>query len=199
MVPVVLASASPRRAALLQQIGIPFRTLVTDVDETLPKSLAKEAAVRAVARRKLQAAISRTRTDEAPFIVAADTVVVYAEQVIGKPRDAADAVRILLALAEREHQVLTAVAVAGPDRRIHESVSWTLVRFGPLSREQIEAYVATGEPLDKAGAYAIQGQGSAFVESIGGDYTNVVGLPLRALLELLGRAGYPLPPHLRVS
>lgn len=195
----MLASASPRRAALLQQLGLPFRTLVTGVDEALPTGVPIEGAVRSVARRKLQAAIARTDPARAPFLVAADTVVVYAEQVIGKPRDPSDAVRILETLAEREHQVLTAIAVAGPDRRVHESVTWTVVRLGALTRDQIEAYVATGEPMDKAGAYAIQGQGGAFVESIEGDYSNVVGLPMRPLLGLLGRAGYPLPPHLRVS
>lgn len=199
MVELVLASRSPRRASLLRQVGIPFRVEPVDVDESMPRGAAIEAAVRSVARRKLQATLGRLSAQTAPFVLCADTVVVYSEQIIGKPRDAADAERILSMLAEREHQVLTALALADPARRVHESVTWTLVRFGPLTREQIRAYVATGEPLDKAGAYAIQGQGSAFVESVGGDYSNVVGLPIRPLLGLLTMAGFPLPTHLRVS
>lgn len=194
---IILASASPRRAFLLTQLGIPFQVHPTAVDERPPKGATIESAVRQIALRKLHAALPRAPPQR--VVVAADTVVVYGEQIIGKPRDEADAVRILTMLAEHQHHVLTALAVAGADRHIHEAVEWTAVRFGPLSTEQVRAYVATGEPLDKAGAYAIQGQGSAFIESIGGDYSNVVGLPMRALLRLLGLAGYPLPAHLRVS
>ena len=174
---VVLASASPRRAELLKAAGIAFEVVVADIDErVLPGEDAETYACR-VAEAKARAV--RSKVHGRP-VLAADTVVVVDGQILGKPVDAADAARMLRVLSGREHEVLTAVSF-GPNT----VVARTVVEFEPLTRAEIEWYVASGEPMDKAGAYGIQGLASRFIARIEGSYTNVVGLPVALVYALL--------------
>ncbi len=188
---LVLASQSPRRRELLEQLGIALEVRPAHVAETvLPGEAARDYVVR-VAREKARAV-------PGDVVLAADTAVVLEGEVLGKPDDAADARRMLRALSGTEHAVLTAVCVRRPAIRIElEAVASTRVRFARLSPAEIEWYVATREPLDKAGAYAIQGAGGAFVLGVEGSVSNVVGLPLAETAELLRRAGLALPWDLR--
>lgn len=195
---LLLASASPRRADLLRRLGLAFEVSPALVDETPPQLPVAEAVV-AVATRKAEAARRAHNGKSRPFILAADTAVVLADEWLGKPRDAAEAREMLHRLSGREHLVVTGVAVVSPREEQFTGAATTRVEFDSLSKEQVEAYVATGEPLDKAGAYGIQGAAAAFVRRVDGDYSNVVGLPIRLALHLLHRAGYPLPPHLTPS
>ncbi|MCL4745004.1 MAG: septum formation inhibitor Maf [Burkholderiaceae bacterium] len=189
---IYLASASPRRRELLRQIGVAFEVLPAAPDEqaqALEATRAGESAsayVRRVALAKLDAALARMRElglPQAP-VLAADTTVASGGTIFGKPVDDADAARMLRALCGRTHRVLTAVAIAhGSRRRVVLSVS--RVSFARLSARQIEAYVATGEPFDKAGGYAIQGAASAFARRIEGSYSGIMGLPLYETARLL--------------
>ena len=183
---LILASASPRRADLLAAAGIPFETFAVPVDET-PRAGegAQEYALR-VARDKARAAAARLPPG-AP-ILAADTVVVAAGRLLGKPEDDADARGMLALLSGAVHEVHTAAVLLLSGEEQGEVVT-TRVRFAPLTDEEIAWYVATGEPQGKAGAYAIQGRGSRFVEHIEGSWANVVGLPVAAVYRLLRRAG----------
>jgi septum formation protein len=187
MTPLVLASQSPRRRELLEQLGIPLVVRPAHADEAvLPAEPPRDYVLR-VARAKARAV-------EAPLVLAADTAVVLQREVLGKPSDAEDARRMLRALSGTVHEVLTAVCLRRSDLALElDALASTAVRFAPLTDAQIDWYVATGEPLDKAGAYAIQGAGGAFVLGVGGSVSNVVGLPLAETAELLRRAGYPLP------
>jgi septum formation protein len=183
--PIVLASASPRRRDLLRSAGIQFEVDAPIVDETRRPSEVAEAYVVRMAREKAAAIAAR---HPARVVLAADTIVVVGERVFGKPSDAADAAAMLRALSGRSHLVLTAVAVA---RRgvVRATVDQTTVRMRRIEDEEIDAYVSTGEPLDKAGAYAIQGGAQAFIESIDGALDTVIGLPVgraRALLHEIG-------------
>jgi nucleoside triphosphate pyrophosphatase len=180
---VILASGSPRRRALLEQIGISFSLDPADVDEhMLPGETPEVYAVR-VALDKARAASQRVK---AGIVIAADTIVVVGDTVLGKPVDAADARRMLNLLSGREHEVVTGLAVMdAASRRSSVRTSVTKVFFRKLSEREISAYVATGEPLDKAGAYGIQERGALLVERIEGCYSNVVGLPLSLLGEML--------------
>lgn len=180
-----LASASPRRAELLRGLGVRFDTVVPDVDE---RRLPGEQA----ADHVLRLAILKARTALAPdvVVIAADTEVVIDDEVLGKPVDDDDARRILRALSGRTHEVITGLAIAtahdtGPGADIHATTETTRVTFAELRDADIDWYVATGEPHDKAGAYGIQGRGGLFVERIDGNYHNVVGLPLGRLRSLL--------------
>ena len=170
---LVLASASPRRADILRQGGYSFVTRVSQADENIPAALSPAAAVRRLARRKGQA------VDCGPgeVVLAADTVVVCAGQILGKPENDADATRMLRLLSGRTHHVYTGVYITDGSR---ETLFYerSAVTFYPLSPSQIEAYVRTREPLDKAGGYAIQGRGALLVRRVAGDYLNIVGLPL---------------------
>lgn len=189
MTPLVLASQSPRRRELLEQLGIPLVVRPANTDESVRPGEAAGAYVLRVAREKARAV-------EGPLVLAADTAVVLRGEVLGKPRDADDARRMLSALAGTVHEVLTAVCVrrsAGALGVELDAVVSTEVRFAPLSAAEIDWYVRTGEPLDKAGAYAIQGAGGAFVLRVDGSVSNVVGLPLAETAELLRRAGLTLP------
>lgn len=188
MTRLLLASASPRRAALLRQAGIPFEVRAVDVDESHP-GLPSEA-VRASARRKAEAA-----REPGAWTLGADTLVALDGVAVGKPADSTAAAATLRALSGRSHVVVTGVCVLDPEGGAHEATSTTRVRFRPLGEVAIAGYVATGEPLGKAGAYAIQGAAEAFVESIDGPWSNVVGLPLSVTVMLLSRAGFPLPRH----
>ena len=181
---LILASASPRRAEILRTVGWPFEALAVDIDESRREGEEAAAYVERVARAKAEAAALRV---PGSTILGADTVVVIENEILGKPRDDEDARRMLRLLRDRWHQVLTGVALVngetGSSKVAHEV---TEVRFADMSEDEISWYVATGEPKDKAGAYAIQGQGARFIKEIRGDYFNVVGLPVRLLYELLG-------------
>jgi septum formation protein len=186
--PLVLASASPRRAAILTSLGIPFVVSPSDIpEESLPGEGAEEAAARLAAAKAEHAARRRPES----WVLAADTLVFLDGLTLGKPRDDQEAARMLGRLAGREHGVVTAVHLrrsGDPGRGIVET---SRVRFAPMSREEILWYVATGEPRDKAGAYGVQGPGARFVEEIRGSFTNVMGLPARAVYLLLRSAGDP--------
>jgi len=184
---IVLASGSPRRRELLTMLGLPFRVVEPCVDETRESSELPEGYVTRLARAKAGAVALRAPGE---VVLGADTTVVLRGEVFEKPSTPADAMRMLARLEGRTHQVMTAVAVARDDR-LEDAIDVTDVKFRSLSRAQIADYVATGEPLDKAGAYAIQGKGAALVEGIRGDFFSVMGLPLRLALELLERFGVP--------
>ena len=182
---VILASSSPRRLQLLQQIGIDAEVRPAAFDELSTGKMADEVVL-ANAVGKCQA-VCAACGDKVP-VIAADTVVVLDGKILGKPKDAADAVRMLTELSGRTHKVLTGVAVSFDGRQLAE-VCETEVIFRTLTAAEIADYVATGEPLDKAGAYGIQGRGAVFVEKINGCYNNVVGLPLTRLHLMLAKLG----------
>lgn len=182
---VILASSSPRRLQLLQQIGIEAEVRPAAFDELSTGKMADEVVL-ANAVGKCQA-VCAACSDKVP-VIAADTVVVLDGKILGKPKDAADAVRMLTELSGRTHKVLTGVAVSFDGRQLAE-VCETEVIFRTLTAVEIADYVATGEPLDKAGAYGIQGRGAVFVEKINGCYNNVVGLPLTRLHLMLAKLG----------
>lgn len=182
---VILASSSPRRLQLLQQIGIEAEVRPAAFDELSTGKMADEVVL-ANAVGKCQA-VCAACGDKMP-VIAADTVVVLDGKILGKPKDAADAVRMLTELSGRTHKVLTGVAVSFDGRQLAE-VCETEVIFRTLTAAEIADYVAIGEPLDKAGAYGIQGRGAVFVEKINGCYNNVVGLPLTRLHLMLAKLG----------
>ena len=182
---LVLGSASPRRAALLRELGVDFEVLASDVPEVAAAGEPADDFARRVARAK-GAAAARQRAGA--WVLSADTIVVVDGTVLGKPVDAGDARRMLLCLAGRTHEVLTAVALTAPDGGLAaELLVRSAVEFRTLTAAEIDAYIATGEPFDKAGAYAIQGGAAGFVRRVGGSYTNVVGLPLDEVRDLLAR------------
>lgn len=186
---VILASASPRRQELLQQVGCEFRVVTSDIIEEHNRQCPPaELAVSLASAKALDVA---ARVDDGEVIIGADTIVVLQGQVYGKPVDEDDARRMLTGLAGREHHVITGVAVVKGDS-IWTDFAVTAVTITALSAGEIERYIATGEPMDKAGAYAIQGIGALFIESIGGCYSNVVGLPLFTLSGLLKKTGVHL-------
>ncbi len=184
---IILASNSPRRKELLLQIGLSFTPDPADVDERVLEGEAPEAYARRLARQKAE--VSGGRTEEG-IIVAADTIVVLDSAILGKPADAQDAKRMLRALSGRMHRVITALAVLNrSSEEIAEAAAVTKVWFRELSEHEIDSYVRTGEPFDKAGAYGIQERGALLVDRIDGCYYNVVGLPLTLLAGLLRRFG----------
>ncbi|MFQ5914127.1 MAG: Maf family protein [Nitrospinota bacterium] len=185
--PLVLASASPRRRQLLEQVGLSFEVLPSHVEETYNGEPPEEFARRISARKA--AGVSAKRHEAA--VVAADTVVVLQGRVLGKPGGPEEARAMLAELSGREHRVITAVTVRWGQRAVTGSRE-TRVRFRKLRPEEIDRYVATGEPLDKAGAYGIQDRGILLVDSLKGCYTNVVGLPLGLLRELFLDLGLEL-------
>ncbi len=182
-----LASASPRRRELLSQIGVPHRAQSTDIDETVRAGESARDYVLRLAREK---ALAVWRGSQSLPVLAADTTVVVDGVVFGKPGDQAEAVAMLGRLSGRDHEVLTAVALAD-SRGIGDRLSASVVRFRTLSPEECVAYWETGEPHDKAGGYAIQGLGAVFIESLRGSYSGVMGLPLFETGELLRAAGIP--------
>ena len=184
---LVLASGSPRRKQLLEMLGLPFRVVAPGVDETRESSELPEAYVVRLAREKARVVAAR---ESGELVLAADTTVVLRGEIFEKPSTPAEAEAMLGRLQGRTHRVMTAVAVA-LDGRLEHALDVTEVTFRRLSGDAIAAYVATGEPMDKAGAYAIQGKGAALVEGIRGDFFGVMGLPLRLALELLERFGLP--------
>ena len=180
---IVLGSASPRRAELLRAAGIEFDVVHADVDESVHRGESPDAYVRRVADAKARAVADRERQR---LVLAADTTVVVDGEMLGKPVNDTDAKRMLCLLSGRTHDVLTAVAVirAGMGEPLVE-VERTEVEFAPLTEFEMDWYVATGEPRDKAGAYAIQGYASRFVTRIDGSYSNVVGLPVALVYGML--------------
>jgi septum formation protein len=189
---IVLGSASPRRQELLRNAGISFAVEPADIDETpLAGELPRECAER-LAREKALAVSQRRPQD---YVLGADTIVVIEGAMLGKPRDAGDAARMLRLLSGRTHEVITGVCVVMPVASgqwsvVSETASQlTLVTMGALSEDEILEYVATGEPLDKAGAYAIQGIASRWIPRIDGDYSNVVGLPVAMVYAMLHERG----------
>lgn len=183
---VILASASPRRLALLQQIGIEATVSPADFDEVSGSAVQAEDVVLANAAGKCQDVV-KFKGDSLP-VVAADTVVVAEGVILGKPQDAEDAFKMLKQLSGKTHKVLTGIAVSYAGEMLAE-VCETKVVFRELTDEEIKNYVATGEPLDKAGAYGIQGKGAVLVEKIDGCYNNVVGLPLTRMQLILAKLG----------
>ena len=184
---VVLASASPRRAALLDMLGLAHEVMHADVDETLVPGELAVAHVERLACAKASA-VAGFRPDA--LVLGADTVVELDGEVLGKPARRQDAVATLLRLAGRDHMVLTGLALASPGGDVYSAVSTTRVTFRSFDEALARRYVSTGEALDKAGSYGIQGLGAALTESIEGDYFTVVGFPVPELMRLLERAGW---------
>lgn len=186
---IILASASPRRRQLLEQIGCAFTIMASDFIED--NTLELPAAELAVMQAKAKALAVAEKANAGDIVIGADTIVVLDGQVFGKPVDKEDACRMLTSLSGREHQVITGLAVVQGNQVVTD-YSTTAVQFRTLSATEIERYIATGEPEDKAGAYAIQGVGALLVENICGCYTNIVGLPLVTLARLMSEVGVVL-------
>jgi len=185
--PLLLASGSPRRRELLEQLGLRFAVAAPDVDETPLPGEAPVAYVQRLAVEKAHAVLAAPDT----LVVAADTTVDLGGEILAKPVDAADAGVMLRRLSARTHRVHTGVAVRLGDRTVADTIT-SLVTFTPLSAEMIEWYVATGEPLDKAGGYAVQGAGGVLVQRVQGSVSNVIGLPLHTVVRLAADLGVVL-------
>jgi septum formation protein len=187
---LILASTSPRRVELLRAAGIDVEVCPANVDEAVRAGEPPEGYACRLAREKALA-VSIQSPDR--LILGADTVVVVNGLILGKPRDSDDAIRMLRLLSGRRHDVITGVALVAPDgasgTRVDSRAETTAVEFAPLSDGEIEWYVASGEPMDKAGGYAIQGLASRFVTRVEGSYSNVVGLPIALVYEMCTRAG----------
>ncbi|MGA7217540.1 MAG: Maf family protein [Candidatus Sulfotelmatobacter sp.] len=183
---LVLASASPRRQELLRNAGIAFTVQPADIDEA---PLAGESPRDCAERLAREKALAVFRNWPQDYVLGADTIVVIDDAMLGKPRDAADAARMLRLLSGRTHAVITGVCMAGPLGFERTTSSTTLVSMEELSDEEIRDYIATGEPMDKAGAYAIQGMASRWIPRIEGDYSNVVGLPVALVYRILRERG----------
>lgn len=187
MTELVLGSASPRRLALLEQVGLqPARILPPEIDETPRPGEGPRPYVERMAREKLAA----VPVDSPAFVLVADTVVALGHRILGKPENETEAEKFLRALSGRRHHVMTAVALATPAGKVSARTVSTRVSFKRLSEEEIAGYLASGEWQGKAGGYAIQGLAGALVKAIGGSYTNVVGLPLYETVALLKGAGF---------
>lgn len=187
MRPIILASASPRRQELLANLGLKFEVKVSEVDETLDENMPAAQQVEKLAERKASVVAAQSTKG---LVIGADTLVVLGGKPLGKPADREEAVQMLKSLQGRSHDVFTGLAVidaaTGQSVVTHQA---TAVRFKPLSSEQIQRYVDTDEPMDKAGAYAVQGKASIFIDSIRGCYFNVVGLPIAKLADALRMFG----------
>ncbi len=190
----VLASSSPRRRELLASIGVEFDVVPSHIPEERQAGEAPEEYVARLSREKAHAIAEQ---HPSRWVIAADTTVLLGDQLLEKPLDEHDAARMLSLIAGRTHTVYTGVTVQNVDRKYHDTrVAESEVRMLPLPPEDVEWYVRTGEPMDKAGAYAVLGIGAMFIDSIHGSYTNVVGLPLAMLFQMLRKAGIdPLRPR----
>jgi septum formation protein len=185
---LVLASASPRRQELIRTYGIPVRILVSDVDESTPADWSPEHVVEQLALRKARAVLADVEENE--IVVGSDTIVVLNGAILGKPKDVEDAIRMVTALQGTTHEVYSGVACI--DKATGQALvdyRRTSITMAPLTDEQVRRYVATGEPMDKAGGYGIQGKAAEFVTEMVGDYFSVVGLPVAALAQLLQQLG----------
>ena len=188
---LILASSSPRREAYLKDLGIPFRRVSPDVDETRRRAESPRAYVRRLAVEKASAVSERYPRS---WVVSADTTVVVDKTVLGKPHDAAEARKMLRTLSGRSHRVLSGIALVHRAQAVARSaVSSTRVFIRRLNDDEIRWYVGTGEPLDKAGAYGAQGKGGLLVARVEGSFSNVVGFPLEKFYELVKDCGIPLP------
>ncbi len=186
---IILASGSPRRKELLEQIGVTFEIYKAEGEEKITSAVPAEA-VKELSLQKAQEVAEKCSGD---VIIGADTVVAVQGKILGKPKDRADAIRMLELLQGRDHEVITGVAVIlRRSGRLIRFAETTLVRVYPMTRGQIERYVDSGEPMDKAGAYGIQGRFAAYVAGIEGDYNNVVGLPVGRLYQELRTEGMDL-------
>lgn len=183
---IILASTSPRRKELLSRMGLSFKAVSPDVEEDMRMDLPPSELVMELSGQKAQAVYERE--GGSALIIAADTVVSLDGAVLGKPADELDAFKMLTTLSGTRHQVYTGITVLWNGERVTEFEA-TDVTFRDLNQEEIEAYIATGEPMDKAGAYGIQGYGALFVEGISGDFYNVMGLPVCRLGRILARLG----------
>ena len=183
---LILASASPRRQELLRGLGFSFEVRTADIDETMDASRGAEAEVARISRAKAEAVRAQVQHDA--LIIAADTIVCVDDRILGKPHTEAEAAEMLRLLSGRAHQVRTGVTVLRGDAAATE-VETTQVHFRTVTEAEIAAYIATGEPMDKAGAYGIQGCAAVFAEGIEGDYFNVMGLPLCRLDRMLKQFG----------
>ncbi len=190
MVRFVLASGSPRRKELLEQLGLEFEISSAHGEEIITKTLPADI-VEELSRQKADEVADRyadTYKNDTCVIIGADTIVAFANEIMGKPKDEADAVRMLTLLAGNTHQVYTGVTLVVLENGARRAVTFhacTDVVMYPMTAAQVQAYVATGEPMDKAGAYAIQGKCAAYIKKINGEYNNVVGLPVARLMQEL--------------
>ena len=190
MAQIVLASGSPRRRELLERIGVTgFLIRVPDVEESFPEGLTPPQVVSYISREKAEAAARLCGPED--IVITADTMVFLDDRRLGKPRDEAHALEMLTALQGRKHTVCTGVSVCRGAKRLTESES-TDVFFRPASEAELRSYIATGEPMDKAGAYGVQGRGALLVERLEGDFFNVMGLPVLRLSRMLARFGVVL-------
>lgn len=187
---MILASTSPRRRELLTRLGVPFEVASPRYDEVIDPHASPDDQAKTFA-------LGKARSVAAPdaVVLGSDTLVVVDHTILGKPTDAADARRMLRLLCGRAHRVITAVAVVAPGQPDHVFLDEAAVRMRPAHDAEITAYVSTGEPMDKAGAYAAQGAGARFIESITGDETTVIGLPLRRVAEALRKVGISIPAN----
>lgn len=190
----ILASASPRRKELLTQLGLPFRSRESQVDESFPRHLPKEKAVQFLARKKAEAVARQMK--ESALVIGADTMVVLDHKILGKPKDRAHAVQMLNQLQGRSHEVLSGIALVhvneGNMEQVDTGYKKTDVWMRSLTPERIAWYVSTDEPLDKAGAYGIQGFGACLIDRIDGCYFNVVGMSLSLLTQMVEKMGFSL-------
>ncbi|HEU5021627.1 MAG TPA: Maf family protein [Bryobacteraceae bacterium] len=184
--PLVLGSRSPRRAELLTAAGIPFIVRVADIDETPRAAESPREYVLRLAEEKARAILAASNE----FVLTADTTVVLDGRILGKPTDTADAARMLSGLSGNRHDVLTGVCLMRAGRRLAHAAASTAVWFDPMTDDEIAEYAASQEPMDKAGAYAIQGSASRWISRIDGSYSNVVGLPVALVYRLLIESGY---------
>lgn len=193
MVPLILASASPRRKELLEQANLSFQILTSQVEESFDPQLQPEEIVTELAYQKAKDVSNKVHP---AYVLGCDTIVVLDGKILGKPANDKEAFQMLEMLSGRTHFVYTGVAIINPEREV-KFFEKTEVEFWELTSEEIMSYILTGEPFDKAGAYGIQGIGSYLVKGIKGDYFSVVGLPLSRTLRELKALGYPLPlsPH----
>ena len=184
---IILATASPRRRELLERIGVTdFEVRAPEVDENFPEGLSPEETVQFISREKAEAA--REQWGLEPIIITADTMVFLDDRRLGKPRSEADALEMLTALQGRRHTVCTGVTVSQGEKILTEAES-TGVIFRPAEKRELLSYIATGEPMDKAGAYGVQGKGALLVERLEGDFFNVMGLPVLRLSRMLSEFG----------
>jgi len=182
---IILASQSPRRKKILEQIGLDFKVVISDFDETKIRFKTPQEMV-----EKLSLGKAKTIAKKYPnsIIIGADTTVIFKSEIIGKPKSKEDAVRILRLLSGNTHEIVTGFTVLKGNKSITKHVT-SRVKFKKLTEDEIKAYVATGEPMDKAGGYGIQEKGGLFMENIQGDYFNVVGLPIFAVAKALKKFG----------
>ena len=181
---IILASQSPRRKWLLEQIGLEFDIITSNFDENIEGKKFSRQLIESLAFEKAKDVAARVGDDA--LIIAADTVVILGSKILGKPKDEADAKSMLKQLSGREHKVMTAVAIIDKyEDKILLKSTLSKVKFKKLSEREIDDYIKTGEPMDKAGSYGIQAYGSIFVEKVEGCYNNIVGLPLNLLSEML--------------